>query len=314
MSKYLLGALLLVISIRVGKSVAYFFDYSLSKVYLQIGLTACSFIGPFLFFYVKSELGQIKRLPLNWLVALIFWFILVLSVGWVYSYESFPFLWRYHFIPAIYLQWGIHIALVAILLVPTIKKIQKSERLRSEEKWCLIIFVLMIILFGCYIWAFFKITKGSYINGPLIFSLFIYAAVFALIYHEKTKEKVSLLRKKYASNKLSDEHAQSIIERINRLMEEKELFKNPNLKINDLAKETRVSSHLISQVLNDNIEKNFTLYVNEYRINEACKLLIKNKSLTMDAVAEEVGFNAKSTFFATFKKIKGVTPGVYQQS
>lgn len=73
LSNYLLGALLLVLSIRIGKSVVYFFDYSLPKIYLQIGLTACFFIGPFLYFFVKSEIQQIRSMPKSWVWQLVFW-------------------------------------------------------------------------------------------------------------------------------------------------------------------------------------------------------------------------------------------------
>src|ERR1041385_6999687 len=55
LSDYFLGALLIALSIRIGKSVAYFFDYNLSRTILQFGLTACLFIGPFLYFFVKTE-------------------------------------------------------------------------------------------------------------------------------------------------------------------------------------------------------------------------------------------------------------------
>ena len=97
-------------------------------------------------------------------------------------------------------------------------------------------------------------------------------------------------------------------------MTEKELFKNPNLKVSDLARAINVSGHQLSQVLNDNIQKNFTLFVNEYRINEACNILSQQKNMTIEAIGNEVGFNSKSTFFATFKKIKCTTPSAYQQS
>ncbi len=41
------GAFLLMLSIRVGKSVFFHFNTDLSFHYLQLGLTACFFIGPF---------------------------------------------------------------------------------------------------------------------------------------------------------------------------------------------------------------------------------------------------------------------------
>ncbi|MBL7757174.1 MAG: AraC family transcriptional regulator, partial [Chitinophagaceae bacterium] len=55
----------------------------------------------------------------------------------------------------------------------------------------------------------------------------------------------------------------------------------------------------------------FTLFVNEYRIDAACRMLSQPTNFTIEAVGDEVGFNSKSTFFAAFKKIKGLTPNAY---
>ena len=314
LSNYLLGILLLVLSIRIGKSVAYFFDYNLPKIYLQIGLTACFFIGPFLYFFIKSEINQIKTLPKSWVWQIVCWFFLIVLVGVIYPYESYPPSWRKYFIPFIYLQWGFYNALSILLLIPLLKKIFQKEKLKPFEKWILTICGGVLILFTSYVWAILNITKGSYINGAVFFSLIIYLVVFALLYRKKTNDLSSFSTQKYVDKKLNHEEAQLLIDKLKRVMMEKELFKNPNLKVNDLAKEINVYGHQLSQLLNDNIEKNFTLFVNEYRINEACKILSQNTNLTIDAIGDEVGFNSKSTFFATFKKIKGLTPSVYQQS
>lgn len=314
LSNYFLGALLLVLSIRIGKSVAYFFDYGLPKIYLQIGLTACFFIGPFLYFFIKSEINLVKKLPKSWGRQLVGWLFIILLVGIVYPYQRVPYLWGHVIIPLIYLQWGVYIAFSIIALIPLLKKIARKEKLKVFEKWILTICVAVTIFFISYVWAILNITKGSYINGALYFSLILYGIVFILLYRKKTNDLSSFSTQKYTDKKLNDEDAQLIISKLKKVMAEKELFKNPNLKVNDLAKEIRVTGHQLSQVLNDNFEKNFTLFVNEYRIDEACKILSAENNLTIDAVGDEVGFNSKSTFFATFKKIKGVTPSVYQQS
>ena len=49
---YFLGALLFALSVRIGKSVFVYFDGTLPKIYLQIGLSACFFIGPFLYCFL----------------------------------------------------------------------------------------------------------------------------------------------------------------------------------------------------------------------------------------------------------------------
>jgi AraC-like DNA-binding protein len=314
LSDYLLGSLLLVLSIRVGKSVAYFFDYQLAKTYLQAGLTACFFIGPFLYFLIKAETRQIRKMPKPWLGQIILLAFIIASVGIVYPYERFPVLWGKYIIPLIYLQWGVYVAFSILLLIPTLKKIARKETVKPFEKWVLVICGAVTIIFVCYVWAYLNITKGSYINGALWFSLAIYGVVFALLYRKKTSDLFLSAAPKYADKKLDSAEAQRIIGRLEKIMAEKELFKDPNLKVNDLAREINVSAHQLSQVLNDNIRKNFTLFVNEYRINEACSILSQQTNLTIEAVGYEVGFNSRSTFFATFKKIKGTTPSVYQQS
>jgi len=314
LSGYLLGSLLLVLSIRIGKSVAYFFDYHLAKIYLQIGLTACFFIGPFLYFYIKAETKQIRKLPKPWVQQIIIWTVIIALVGIVFPYERFPPLWGKYIIPLIYLQCGVYVACAILLLIPTLKKIARKEAVKPFEKWVLVICGAVTILFMCYVWAILNITRGSYINGALWFSLVIYAVVFALLYRKKTNDLFFSAARKYADKKLDPAEAQRIIGRLEKIMTEKDLFKNPNLKLNDLAREINVSGHQLSQVLNDNIQKNFTLFVNEYRINEACNMLSQHTNLAIESVGYEVGFNSKSTFFATFKKIKGTTPSAYQQS
>jgi AraC-like DNA-binding protein len=50
----------------------------------------------------------------------------------------------------------------------------------------------------------------------------------------------------------------------------------------------------------------YTDFVNEYRINQACRLLLENKPIA--DICFEVGFNNISHFNKTFKQLKGVSP------
>lgn len=313
LSNYLLGALLIVLSIRIGKSVVYFFDNSLPRIYLQLGLTACLFIGPFLYFFIKSEARKIKTLPSVWLWQLVGWFILIIVIGTIYPYEYAAALWWNYIIPFIYFQWGIYIVFSMLLLLPIVKRLFHKEELKTFEKWILTIFSGVLILFASYVWAILNITKGSYIGAAVFFSSILYLVIFTLLYRKKTNDLSTFSAQKYADKTLDDEDVKQIISKLTKVMTEQELFKNPNLKVSDLAKAINISAHQLSQILNESIDKNFTLFINEYRINEACKLLLSKTNLTVEAVADEVGFNAKSTFFAAFKKMKGSTPSVYQQ-
>ncbi|MGA0560680.1 helix-turn-helix domain-containing protein [Larkinella sp. VNQ87] len=313
LSGYLLAALLLVLSIRVGKSVVYFFDYNLPKTYLQIGLTACFFIGPFTYFYTKAETSQIRKLPGSWRWQLILWAFIIGGVGIVYPYVNYPQRWREQIIPLIYLQWGVYVFLSVGSVLPLLKKITLRESIKPFEKGVLTIVGTVALLFGSYVCALLNISKGSYIQGALWFSLIIYTVVFTLLYRRKTHDLFSAATK-YAKTMSDLPEAERLLERLLTVMSEKKLFKNPDLKVDDLARELNVSGHYVSRLVNDKLGKNFTRFVNEYRIHEACHILSRPTHLTIEAVGDEVGFNSKSTFFASFKKIKGTTPSVYQQS
>lgn len=78
----------------------------------------------------------------------------------------------------------------------------------------------------------------------------------------------------------------------------------------DMATETGVSQNNISQTLNDHLGANFYDYVNGWRIKAACDAL-RNTEHTILTILEDVGFNAKSTFNAVFKKTTRQTPRQY---
>lgn len=72
----------------------------------------------------------------------------------------------------------------------------------------------------------------------------------------------------------------------------------------------------ISQVINELTGSNFVTLLNEYRVKEACRRLGNDKAygqMTIEAVANSVGFRARSSFIAAFKKFTGLTPSQYQK-
>jgi len=313
LSNYFLGAMLIVLSIRAGKSVAYFFDHDLPRTVLQFGLTACVFIGPFLYFFVETEMRQVRELPKPWGIQLAAWLIIILAIGLPLPYANFPMLWTHYIIPAIYLQWGVYIGLSVVAIKPLFTKIRHRVVLKPFEKWILTIVVTVFLIFAAYVWSIANITKGSYITGPLYFSLAIYLVICILLYRKKANDLSSFGGQKYGDKKLNEDETQQIVGALQKAMREKELFRNASLKVGDLAREINVPSHQLSRILNDTLQKNFTLFVNEYRIDAACKMLSYRTDITIEGIGDEVGFNSKSTFFAAFKKIKGLTPSAYMQ-
>lgn len=90
------------------------------------------------------------------------------------------------------------------------------------------------------------------------------------------------------------------------------MYKNPELKLPEMAGHLHVSVHQLSQLLNDNLQKTFPVYLNEFRIKKACDIIDAAIDLKIEAIGYEVGYSSKSTFFAAFRKITGLTPTQYK--
>jgi AraC-like DNA-binding protein len=310
-SNYFLGALLLMLSVRIGKSVLYYFNSSLLQIYLQIGLSACWFIGPLLFYFIKSEREQVKKVPTRWTGSILSLLAIIIVVGLIFPYQQYPHIWNKYIVQLIYTQWGIFLLLASIELNDIIKRMGRPTQLKPSEVWLLVIFAINLIIFICYLWALLGHSKGWYISGAVSFTFALYIIALNLLYRRKNEDLFPAIQGRYANKKLSKEDEQLMLTRLQKAMVDRNLFRNPNLKLNDLAD---VSAHQLSQLLNDNLGKGFSLFINEYRIEEACKILSTNENLTVEAISDEVCFNSKSTFFSTFKKLKGMTPAMYQQS
>jgi AraC-like DNA-binding protein len=307
---FFLGGLLMALSLRVGKSVLFYFDQDLPKTYLQIGLSACFFIGPALYFFLKSSIHPVKSVPRHWKVILGALFLFILLGGIVMPYQQYPAVWNKFWVPFIYLEWGLFVMAAGWLLRRTLHKVLRLQtRAPAQDIWLASVFIINTLIFATYLWAFWG---GFYLSAAITFSFALYVSV-SVLFQRKNNEDLFGNVPRNAPKKVSPEDAQAWASCLQKLMAEKQLFKNPNLKLPDLAREINLTAAQLSQFLNDGLGKNFTLFVNEYRIAHACELLKTNTRLSIEGIGDEAGFNSKSTFFAAFKKIKGVTPAVYQQ-
>lgn len=118
---------------------------------------------------------------------------------------------------------------------------------------------------------------------------------------------------KYAQSKLSNTDLNRLKETLDNLMVEKKPYLNNKLLKAELAEMVGVSNPELARLLNERIGMNFFEYVNYYRIMEFIKLAQseEGKSMTFFGLAQEVGFNSKTTFNKSFKKLMGVTPKQY---
>ena len=103
-------------------------------------------------------------------------------------------------------------------------------------------------------------------------------------------------------------------DKLKALMEEKQLFRNKDLRLVDVATELCTNTTYLSACLNGELGTTFPMFVMGYRIRFAQELMQKDPSMRLSQVAEASGFTNEKTFLRTFKASCGVTPSEWKQT
>jgi AraC-like DNA-binding protein len=93
-------------------------------------------------------------------------------------------------------------------------------------------------------------------------------------------------------------------------------FLDPDFTLKELADILVISPHRLSAFINQVAGKNFSDYLNYWRIQHCLELIREQKTLNLNlhGVALKCGFNNRNTFSAAFKKVTGETPSNYLHS
>lgn len=152
---------------------------------------------------------------------------------------------------------------------------------------------------------------------PAIWLAVCFLILFLSFYCIRQPELFKVAQKipnvKYAQSKLSNQELEKLKLRLDQLMEDKKPYLNRHLMKADLAEMLGVNNPEVARLLNEKIGMNFFEYVNYFRIREFIELAKKEraKHLTFFGIAQEAGFNSKTTFNKSFKKIMGTSPSEY---
>jgi AraC-like DNA-binding protein len=119
--------------------------------------------------------------------------------------------------------------------------------------------------------------------------------------------------KKYGKSKLSLGKAHDCLQRLITIMAGKKKYLDPELSLKSLSEILEVNTSYLSQIINEHLGKNFTDYVNQFRVEEAKKKLSdpKHKKSSLTDIAFQSGFNSIPSFNRVFKKLTGLNPSQF---
>lgn len=304
-SEIYFGALLLILSIRIGKSVLFYFSRDTDRLILQLGLSACLFIGPFFYLYSRSlykresKFRKIDGLMLLGLLGTITF------LGLMFPYRGFPEVWNGYIIYFIYSTWFLGVMMGLYYSREVIKNmlLSPSKLTGNEHYLAAVALVILFITITYQLALFFGIT---YIWGALIFSFSFYYLLGRAILRNKS------IIPKTPSETLPNSAEK--LQQLDELVKTDKLFLNQKIKLEDLAKSAGMGKHELSKLLNEAYSFGFAHYIKAYRVNEAKSLILSRPELSLEGIGYEAGFSSKSAFFEAFKAMTNCTPAQFKKS
>ncbi|MEL6811927.1 MAG: helix-turn-helix transcriptional regulator [Bacteroidota bacterium] len=211
---------------------------------------------------------------------------------------------------------------IAVLALTAIT-VKNSEMSGSLKNWIYVVsFGIIAILLSFLVLEFVELFFDTYfwsylgICISLFFISITYIGVQRLhLTQERERIKNLPIKKKNSATHSKNNITQSHFERIKILMQEEELFRNPNLDREALAHKLGLSASSVTRILKEEGNVSFTDFINQYRVQLAKKMLSDPRFdiFSLEAIGKEVGFKSRSTFYGTFKKEVGMSPGTYKK-
>ncbi|WP_026450874.1 helix-turn-helix domain-containing protein [Aequorivita capsosiphonis] len=199
-----------------------------------------------------------------------------------------------------------------------------SEIVKSKLTWLKILFILLF-LFNIF-WMYATIV-GALINENEYPAYLLLIGISIIIYtlgyigtrkigvqEERRKIRKSFYGKQDYS--ISEEtKGKHILLFEKRLIEEKK-FLDSSITLDSMADDLQISSSHLSRMINAELKTTFSNYINLLRVKEAKIYLLQPEfsEYTLLAIGLEAGFNSKTTFNTTFKKITGQTPSQFKKT
>ena len=144
-----------------------------------------------------------------------------------------------------------------------------------------------------------------------VLAAIIIALLFLLLRHKRNRRAAA--HDECQEVLLDTESDSNLMNRICQVVEEKQLFLNPDLRVTDIANELSTSRRYISDCINAH-RGTFRQFVNAYRVTHAQELLRSKPDITITDVWMSSGFSSESSFYRIFKAATGVTPKDWKQT
>ncbi len=189
---------------------------------------------------------------------------------------------------------------------------------RSKNEFRFILYLSMAIFLNVLVFMFGFISgrvhifaAGCMMNAMIHVSIYIAVRVHPKFFSNLRGE---IRTKRYQRTMLKGLDTDIVSNRLMEIMGDKEVFMDSEITLQILANKLSLTTHQLSQLLNERMNTSFWDFINRFRIEEARKMMTQNPEASIISTCYRVGFNNKSSFNAAFKKWAGMTPTEFRNN
>jgi AraC-like DNA-binding protein len=183
--------------------------------------------------------------------------------------------------------------------------------------WFSVVFYSLGMLAINFFIGYHSLIQGELVENEIVSRMTHYCALHREMTSPRSENQelfIATELQKYQRSALKTDTREQILQQLDQLMQDEELYIDSRISIDDLAMKLSTSSKFLSQAINEAHQRNFFNFINEYRITKAKTMLQSNEHTTfsIEGIAKLVGFQSKSSFYTAFKKSTGITPTEYR--
>ncbi len=164
-----------------------------------------------------------------------------------------------------------------------------------------------------------KRKLGFVLSGLIVFAILL---TFVIILNRRQKKVNRMLVTRYQESIRKEETIKekkksadtALWNRTEKLMTEDRIYKQKGLTLEIMAKHARTNRTYLSKAINSFSGRNFTSYLDSYRIKEAVSIIESSKeAIPFKIISDEVGYSNDAVFYKAFLRETGVSPGKYRE-
>ena len=331
---------LFILSISIPLAVMLTFSASkpAGKIVFLFSVAATSISGSFIYTYIRFITGEIEAVSGKDLLHFLP-FPLFLTALFLHRFsESGP----HTFSPFIAVMGTLSLVIPTCYIIFSFLKIRRyaarvenwfSDTERMSISWLHKITVLGLVMFvlwdaGVAAQIFHYFRHSPYF--PLLHLTLIATICLMTTYHvirqpdiftasrdmkalDDDRKESGAAKEKYAKQSIDPVMQKEYLDRLLAHMTGEKPFLDEGVTIRSLSEELGIPIHHLSIVINTMLNRNFSTFINEYRVREALSMLEKGgEDANILSIAFASGFSSKSSFNSAFKKITGKTPSEYK--